>query len=60
MNWNDLSIEELEKWVREHNRRYFIEHQPVISPQSSDGKKLSPEGRESFDSQLTPTEAKGT
>lgn len=31
MNWNELSIAELEKQVREHNRRYFVEHQPVIS-----------------------------
>lgn len=31
MNWNDLSIAELEKHVREHNRRYFVEHKPVIS-----------------------------
>lgn len=31
MNWNKLSIAELEKQVREHNRRYFVEHQPVIS-----------------------------
>jgi DNA ligase (NAD+) len=31
MNWNDLSIAELEKRVREHNRRYFVEHKPVIS-----------------------------
>lgn len=31
MNWNDLSIAELEKRVREHNRRYFVENKPVIS-----------------------------
>lgn len=31
MNWNDLSIMELEKRVREHNRRYFVENKPVIS-----------------------------
>lgn len=31
MNWDKLSIAELEKQVREHNRRYFVEHKPVIS-----------------------------
>jgi len=31
MNWDKLSIAELEKHVREHNERYFVKNKPVIS-----------------------------
>ncbi len=29
--WESLTVDELEKYVREHNTRYFVEHKPVIS-----------------------------
>jgi DNA ligase (NAD+) len=31
LNWEKMTVEELEAEVRRHNRLYFIEHKPVIS-----------------------------